>query len=229
MKGKTRDLLFLTATPHQGDPYQFWSLIQLLDDQLFGNPDDMKDHRGLLRRVMFRRIKREVTDPEGDPIFMRRQVHSQGFQLSFREQRFYEELTDYLREGYNAAGTGQEKTTKNQRAVGFVIATFQKIMSSSPRAIKQALRRRLLAIYARKQMALESGELGSPSRSDISSKIIRFQEKMRTVVKELFSYRKEAFDYTDADAHIANLKQRLTKKRGQVNYDMSIDFHKWKA
>ena len=212
IKGKTRDLLFLTATPHQGDPYQFWSLIQLLDDQLFAGPSAMQDHRGLLGRVMFRRIKREVTDPEGEPIFMRRQVHSQRFQLSFREQRFYEQLTEYLREGYNAAGADQEKTTKNQRAVGFVMATFQKIMSSSPRAIKQALRRRLLAIYARKQMALESGELGSPSRGDISSKIIRYQEKMRVVVGDLLSYTKGTFDYTDADAYIANLKQRLRKR-----------------
>ncbi len=212
IKGKTRDLLFLTATPHQGDPYQFWSLIQLLDDQLFAGPGAMQDHRGLLGRVMFRRIKREVTDPQGNPIFMRRQVHSQRFQLSFREQRFYEQLTEYLREGYNAAGAGQEKTTKNQRAVGFVMATFQKIMSSSPRAIKQALRRRLLAIYARKQMALESGGLGSLSRGDISSKIIRYQEKMRKVVGELLSYVKGEFDYTDADAFIANLKQRLTKR-----------------
>jgi len=158
IKGTTRNLLFLTATPHQGDPYQFWSLIQLLDDQLFDTPEAMQDHRGLLGRVMFRRIKKEVTDAQGDPIFMRRQVHTQKFQLSLREQRFYEKLTEYLKEGYNAAGAGQDKTTKQQRAVGFVMATFQKIMSSSPRAIKQALRRRLIALYARRQMAREASE-----------------------------------------------------------------------
>ncbi|MFQ5486488.1 MAG: DEAD/DEAH box helicase, partial [Desulfobacterales bacterium] len=159
-KGKTRDFLFLTATPHQGDAYQFWSLIQLLDDQLFEEPEDMLDHRGLLGRVMFRRTKREATDAQGKPIFMRRQVHSQKFQLSMREQRFYDKLTEYLKEGYDAAGVGEKKTTKQQRAVGFVMATFQKIMSSSPRAIKQALRRRLLTLYARKQMSLESGAYG---------------------------------------------------------------------
>ena len=147
--GKARDILFLTATPHQGNAYQFWSLIQLLDDQLFENPEAMLDHRGLLGRVMFRRTKKEVADAHGNPIFMRRQVHTQKFQLSMREQRFYDRLTEYLREGYDAAGAGQDKTTKQQRAVGFVMATFQKIMSSSPRAIKQALRRRLIALYAR--------------------------------------------------------------------------------
>jgi SNF2 family DNA or RNA helicase len=211
-KGKTRDLLFLTATPHQGNAYQFWSLIQLLDDQLFEEPEAMLDHRGLLGRVMFRRTKREVTDAEGNPIFMRRQVHTQKFQLSMREQRFYDRLTEYLREGYDAAGAGQDKTTKQQRAVGFVMATFQKIMSSSPRAIKQALRRRLIALYARKQMALESGINGAITRPEISSKIINYQEKMRSIVAELLSYQGATIDYMEADSYITRLKQRLMKR-----------------
>jgi len=212
IKGKTRDMLFLSATPHQGDAFQFWSLINLLDDQLFENPDAMKDHRGLLGRVMFRRTKKEVTDANGNSIFMRRQVHTQKFKLSLREQRFYDKLTEYLREGYNVAGIYQEKTTTQQRAVGFVMVTFQKIMSSSPRAIKQALRRRLIAIYARKQMALESGHTSHTDRTDISSKIVSYQNKMRSIVIELFSYGKGIIDYTEADTYIANLKQRLRKR-----------------
>ena len=90
VRGYTRDLLFLSATPHQGDAYQFWSLIQLLDDSLFEDPEAMLDHRGLLNRVMIRRTKREVTDAEGNPIFMRRQVHSQKFMMAARERTFYE-------------------------------------------------------------------------------------------------------------------------------------------
>lgn len=212
LKGITRDLLFLSATPHQGNGFQFWSLIQLLDDQLFENPEAMQDHRGLLNRVMFRRTKREVTDAQGNPIFMRREVHSQKFSLSLKEQRFYEKLTEYLKEGYNAAGIGQAKTTKQQRAVGFIMATFQKIMSSSPRAIKQALRRRLIAIYARRQMALESGLKGAITRADISTQIMRYQEEMRKIIIDLLAYNRGTVDYTDADTYIAQLKQRLKKR-----------------
>jgi SNF2 family DNA or RNA helicase len=212
VKGKTRDLFFLTATPHQGDAFQFWSLIQLLDDQLFEAPDAMQENRGLLSRVMFRRTKREVTDVQGNPIFMRRQVTTQKFQLSMREQKFYDKLTEYLKEGYNAAGFGQDRTTKQQRAVGFVMATFQKIMSSSPRAIKQALRRRLIALYARKQMALESGFHGKLSKPEVSAKIVHYQELMRRVVADLLSFTKGEIDYTEADAYITALKQRLRKR-----------------
>src|SRR4030042_2405094 len=66
LRGHTRDFLFLTATPHQGNAFQFWSLIQLLNDQLFATAEDVSNHRGLLARVMIRRTKREVTDVQGN-------------------------------------------------------------------------------------------------------------------------------------------------------------------
>jgi len=213
IKAISRDLLFLTATPHQGDAYQFWSLIQLLDDQLFENPDAMKDHRGLLGRVMIRRTKREVTDADGKPIFMRRQVQTHRFQLSLREERYSERIVEYLKEGYTVAGGTGGKTTKRERAVGFLMATFQKIMSSSPRAIKQALRRRLVSLLSRRQMALESGKLGTITRNDLSARIVKYQEEMRAIVKEILKYEGENDVTTaDADAHIAKLKQRLSKR-----------------
>ncbi len=213
LKSISRDLLFLSATPHQGDAFQFWSLIQLLDDQLFENPEAMKDHRGLLGRVMIRRTKREVTDADGNPIFMRRQVHTHRFRLSLREENYYERITAYLKEGYNVAiGTGG-KTTKRERAVGFLMATFQKIMSSSPRAIKQALRRRLISLLARRQMALESGKLGTITRSDLSARIVRYQEEMRGIVKDILQFEGvSAVSQADADAYIAKFKQRLSKR-----------------
>src|SRR5205807_3244312 len=68
LRSHTRDLLFLSATPHQGNAYQFWSLLQLLNDQLFPSADSVTDHRGLLNRVMIRRTKREVTDANGQGI-----------------------------------------------------------------------------------------------------------------------------------------------------------------
>lgn len=212
LRGQTRDMLFLSATPHQGNAYQFWSLIQLLDDQLFDTPDAMLDHRGLLNRVMFRRTKREVTDAEGKPIFMRRQVHTQKFPLAARERAFYEHLTEYLREGYNAAGIGQEKTTTQQRAIGFVMATFQKIMASSPRAIRQALRRRLLALLARQQMALETRYTGRACPADVAERIVRIQEEMRQLATDILGLSKTTLQRADADAYIAQIKQRLARK-----------------
>ncbi len=212
IQNHTRDFLFLSATPHQGNAYQFWSLVQLLDDNLFESPEALLDHRGLLNRVMVRRTKREVTDTEGRPIFMRRQVQTQSFPLAARERAFYDRLTDYLREGYNVAGLGQAKTTSRQRAVGFVMATFQKIMSSSPRAIRQSLRRRLLVLLAREQMALESQMARSRAKSGLAERILRLQEEMRDLAKVIIAIPVSPSQRAEADAYVARIKQRLAKR-----------------
>jgi SNF2 family DNA or RNA helicase len=222
LRGHTRDLLFLSATPHQGDTFQFWSLVQLLDDSLFETPDAMLDHRGLLSRVMLRRTKRDVTDARGNPVFMRRQVHTQSFPLAARERAFYDRLTEFLREGYGVAGLGEKKTTSRQRAVGFVMATFQKIMSSSPRAILQALRRRLLALLAREQMAIEahSNEINS---SEVAQKILVLQEEMRLLATAVYQISASTTQKAEADAVIARLKQQLARKSTDENTQWSLD------
>jgi superfamily II DNA or RNA helicase len=212
VRGHTRDLLFLSATPHQGDAFQFWSLIQLLDDHLFDSPEAMLDHRGLLNRVMIRRIKREVTYADGTPIFMRRQVFSERFQLAARERAFYDRLTEYLREGYGVAGVGQARTTSGQRAVGFVMTAFQKIMSSSPRAIRQALRRRLLVLLIRQQVSLEIKRAQRSSDESLPRRIVELQDEMRSLAAQILGIPGRESAWAEADAYIAQMKQRLAKK-----------------
>lgn len=212
VRGHTRDLLFLSATPHQGDAFQFWSLIQLLDDQLFDSPESMLDHRGLLSRVMIRRMKREVTYADGTPVFMRRQVITERFQLAARERAFYERLSDYLREGYGVAGVGENKTTSQQRAVGFVMTTFQKIMSSSPRAIRQALRRRLLVLLLREQIGLELKRAAGDGSESIPAKIVALQEEMRGLAVQILELASGPAQWTEADAYIAGMKRQLSRK-----------------
>jgi len=223
LRGHTRDLLFLSATPHQGDQYQFWSLIRLLDEELFEAPEVMLDHRGLLSRVMFRRAKREVTDALGKPIFMRRQVHSQKFPLGIRERDFYEKLTDYLREGYGVAGLGQARTTTEQRAIGFVMATFQKIMSSSPRAIKQALRRRLLVLLARKHMKLEASHARGRVAPEAAQHVLAMQSEMRRLAVEILKLRPSAGQDAEADSYIARIKQRLARRYEEEVTEWALD------
>lgn len=207
LRSHTRDFLFLSATPHQGNPYQFWSLIQLLNDQLFTNADELSDHRGMLARVMIRRTKREVTDANGAPIFRRRQVNTERFPLAPREREFYDRLSEYLREGYNVAGINQSRTTRQQRAIGFVMATFQKIMSSSPRAIRQALRRRLLVLLARKQLGLEAKRRSGVSNSEA---ILKLQDEMLQVARAILG--EQTTDNMDAEAYVLRIRRRLLKK-----------------
>jgi superfamily II DNA or RNA helicase len=222
LRGHTRDMLFLSATPHQGDQYQFWSLIRLLDDELFESPEAMLDNRGLLNRVMFRRIKREVTDAVGHPIFMRRQVHSQKFPLGIAERSFYDKLTEYLREGYGVAGIGQARTTTEQRAIGFVMATFQKIMSSSPRAIKQALRRRLLVLLARKQMKVDAARARRPS-TDTAQQWFALQDEMVRLAIEILGLPLNGASRSDGERYILQVKQRLARRMEEEITEWVLD------
>ena len=226
LRNHSRDLLFLSATPHQGNAFQFWSLIQLLDDQLFAGPEAVADHRGLLNHVMIRRTRRKVTDPRGDPIFRRRQVHTERFPLGPRERMFYERISDYLREGYDAAGVGDAagvtgaRTTRRQRAIGFVMTTFQKIMSSSPRAIRQALRRRLLVLLARRQLELESRRTRARTTGGggLAEEILRIRDEMLAVARAILGEDASATGDGDADAeaYVARVRRRLQRREEEA-------------
>lgn len=142
LREHSRDLLLLSATPHQGDHFRFWMLIRLLNPALFQNTEDMLRNRYRLNSVIFRRTQADACDANGEPLFSRRQVHTQGFHLSPPEARFYEALLDYLRDGYNLA----EAAGNQGRALGFVMTIFQKIAASSFAAVSATLRRRLLSL-----------------------------------------------------------------------------------
>lgn len=225
LRNHTRDLIFLSATPHQGNAFQFWSLIQILDDQLFADPEAVNNRMGLLNRVMIRRTKREVTDSSGAPIFRKRQVHTERFSLAPRERHFYDQLSEYLREGYSAAGIGQKRTTNEQRAIGFVMATFQKIMSSSPRAIRQALRRRLLVLLVRKQLELETRRRSAQTPAKAASfaeEIMRIQDEMLAVARAILG--EGSATNTDAEAYVGRVRRRLQKREEQAETtDWSLD------
>jgi superfamily II DNA or RNA helicase len=212
LQGHTRDLLFLSATPHQGDNFQFWSLVNLLDSNLFDSPEAMISHRSLLNRVMVRRTKREVVDANGKALFVRRQVHTEAFEPALREQRFYEQLTGYLRTGYEAAGVFRAgRTTSAQRAIGFVMTAFQKMMSSSPRAIKQALRRRLLVLLVREQIEVEK-KRRTNFEPELASHIVRLQDEMRVLAREIMLTSGTAIHDAEADTYIAQVRQRIVRK-----------------
>ena len=216
LQGHTRDLLFLSATPHQGDNFQFWSLVNLLDNHLFDSPDAMISHRSLLNRVMVRRTKREVVDANGKPLFVRRQVHTETFEPALREQRFYEQLTGYLKTGYEAAGVFRAgRTTSAQRAIGFVMTAFQKMMSSSPRAIKQALRRRLLVLLVREQIEVEK-KRRTNFEPELATQYVRLQDEMRLLAREILLTTDNIISDADADAYIAQVRQRIARKLAEL-------------
>lgn len=142
LREHTRDLLLLSATPHQGDHFRFWMLIRLLNSRLFESSGDMVANRHRLNAVVFRRTQADACNANGEALFARRQVHTSAFHLSQAEKTFYESLMAYLRDGYNLAAARGGRG----RSLGFVMTIFQKIASSSFAAVASTLRRRLLML-----------------------------------------------------------------------------------
>ncbi|MDR0466076.1 MAG: DEAD/DEAH box helicase, partial [Deltaproteobacteria bacterium] len=81
LRDHCRDLLLLSATPHQGDHFRFWMLIRLLNPELFQNEQDMTQNRHRLNAAVIRRTKADACAQDGGPLFARRTVHTVTFSL----------------------------------------------------------------------------------------------------------------------------------------------------
>lgn len=198
-----RDMLLLSATPHQGDHFRFWMLVRLLNPTLFMNTDDMIDNRYRLNSVVFRRTQADACDAHGEPLFARRQVHTQAFHLTPPEKRFYEALLDYLRDGYDLA-----MASGNQgRALGFVMTIFQKIAASSFAAVSATLRRRLLSLTIHEAIVCDE-------RLDVDGRE-RALKAARELLRDMNDLAADALGRAEVERLLADAKVRLLRKLGE--------------
>ena len=211
LKDHSRDLLLLSATPHQGNHFQFWMLAQLLNPTLFGSPEEMLENRHRLNTVMFRRTKADACQPDGSPLFARRWVHTESFVMCAEERLFYDKLREYLQDGFNLA---RRQGGKGQ-ALGFLMAIFQKIAASSFAAVRRTLKRRLLMLTLH-QALLHDKELDIEGRE-------RLTGEARELIHEEFGLTRDAIGRSEVDRVIADLKYRLVKKLDEEALEMASD------
>ena len=199
-----RDLILMSATPHQGNHFRFWNLINLLNPNLFENHGDMVENRHRLNAVVIRRTKADACAQDGSPLFLRRMVHTENFNLTETEQIFYHALLDYLRDGYNLAAQQGGKG----RALGFVMTIFQKIAASSFAAICSTLKRRLLMLTI--QEGIVRDEL-----LDVDGRNQMFAEA-RKIIHDIYALPEDPIGMAQADQILADTKYQLLKKRSEA-------------
>jgi len=200
LRDHSRDLLLLSATPHQGDHFRFWKLIQLLDPTLFKNEQEMVSERHRLNSYVFRRTKADACRADGSTLFARRWVHTETFVMSDYERRFYQALNEYLADGFALA----KKQGSKARALGFVMTIFQKIAASSFAAVNRTLRRRLLALTVQEGL-MHDGNL------DIESRNQAFDEA-RDLIRSEYVFDQGRMEALEIDRILNDLKRRLLKK-----------------
>lgn len=132
------NVLLLTATPHDGNPYPFYALLQLLDPYIAQDEYNIDPKRR--QNIVIRRMKESCTDWRGNPLFPDRTVKSipVKYPEDGPELRFYDSLTNYVTYHYNRSKGDQKK-----RAVGFAMVILQKRMVSSLYAITKSLENRV--------------------------------------------------------------------------------------
>lgn len=211
LRGHTRDLLLLSATPHQGNHFQFWMLIQLLNPTLFKSVEEMVNQRHRLSAVVFRRTKADACQPDGSPLFARRWVHTESFVMSPDERRFYECLQQYLQDGFDLA---KRKGSQGQ-ALGFLMAIFQKIAASSFAAVRRTLQRRLLVLTIHEAI-LRDRELDIDGREKLYG-------EARDLIHEEYGHPHDPVGRGETDRVLADLKLRLVKKLDEEELELASD------
>jgi len=148
-------LLFLTATPHRGDPENFRLLLDLLEPGFFANTDMLSESiKNKDNPLFLRRLKEDLKDFEGAPLFPPRLVETCKYYLSDDEKELYNAVTEYVQKHFNKA------LAKDKRNVTFALTILQRRLASSVRAIRKSLERRcerLKEMYAKGQLIQEIG------------------------------------------------------------------------
>ncbi|MFZ5634695.1 MAG: helicase-related protein [Bacillota bacterium] len=131
-------LLLLTATPHMGKDYPYFSLWRLLEPETISTIDAFNNYPAEARRRHFiRRTKEEMVRFDGTPIFPARESNTLSYDLGEAEQRLYNDTTGYIRTYYNRA------RILNRSAARLAMSIFQRRLASSTYALSCSFERRI--------------------------------------------------------------------------------------
>jgi superfamily II DNA or RNA helicase len=178
LRSKTAAMILLSGTPHQGMSDKFKALLELLRPDLKDEIHEIEMGPSLLREMVIRNHKADVTDQEGRLLFNGRDTHGIPVEHSQQELAFDKALSHYVREGYVTAG--QSGTTG--RAVGFVMTVYRKLAASSIAAIHAALLRRQKRLEGEAESSQRSEDEGPPDERFTGE----FEEEISTPTSEEF-------------------------------------------
>ena len=161
-------LLLLTATPHSGKSDAFSRLLALLDPVALAPGTPLK--RDIVEPYAIRTEKRTATDADGKTLFAPRSTKLIKVPFEPRhavQEQLYEDVSKYVIEGYNKALRNGDKGSR------LLLILIQRLVSSSTRAIRRFLERRIEVIrgidernwQASSELTSEDGDLDSLAQS----------------------------------------------------------------
>ena len=121
---RTRNLLLMTATPHNGKDADFQLFMGLLDADRFEGRFREGAHKADVSDMMRRLTKEELYRFDGTPLFPERLAYTASYSLSPSEAALYQAVTTYVREEMNRADRSGDG--KRQSYVGFALQILQR-------------------------------------------------------------------------------------------------------
>jgi superfamily II DNA or RNA helicase len=160
-----RNLLLMTATPHNGKEEDFQLYMALLDEDRFEGQERDAVHRSDPTDLMRRLVKEDLYTFEGKKLFPERRSYTAQYELSPSEKVLYERVTEYVRDEMNRAERNAQAEGGGKRRVnvGFALMTLQRRLASSPFAIHRSIERRRERLEARlkeERLLLEGRQVG---------------------------------------------------------------------
>jgi len=217
---RTRHLLLLTATPHNGKDEDFQLFLSLLDSDRFygkfrggGDGAHKVDASDLMRRM----VKEEMVRFDGTRLFPERRAYTANYKLSDIESALYEAVTSYVK-----TEMGKADALKGPRkgSVGFALTALQRRLASSPEAIFQSLQRRKQRLESRlreerllargQQFAAQNLEAPPEDDDDLSA------EEQENLEEKLVDTATAAETIAELEAEIIILADLVEQARGVV-------------
>lgn len=217
-------LLLLTATPHMGKEYPYYCLWRLLEPELFSTETAFTRFPRTSRdRYFIRRVKEEMVDLRGRPLYAERMCDTVSYGLAtgtVSEQSLYDRTTAYIRHYYNQA------RLLNRQAARFAMTVFQRRMASSTWALLCSFRNR----HARLDALIDDIQSGRIPEEELRARQERLNRKVRegrlvdvlaakTGDEETSAAGQEEHEESEAEAlgaFVATSLAELIDERGQV-------------
>ena len=219
-------MLFLTATPHRGDEENFRLFLDLLRPGFFSKTELLKESVERKENPIFvRRLKEDMKDFDGRPLFPPRHVKTVTFNLTPEEKDLYNSVTEYVRDYFDKA--------REKRSITFAMMILQRRLTSSVHAILKSLERRkerleeLLELPELIKHDEEYERIKNLSEEDLEdmeeSERWKIEEKLEhlTIAKNLDEVRKEIDVISDLIKKAEKVKQmeietKLVKLRDEI-------------
>ena len=181
LRGRTENLLLLSATPHQGKQDKFQAILELLRPEWKREIRELDLNPEILRHMVIRNNKADVTDAAGNFIFKSKITKAVKIDVGPETRQFDQSLQEYLRRGYSAG----RALGRAGVAIGFVMTIYRKLAASSAAAIHSALTKRLFRL---RDEAMAADALGPEELETADARFIgEFEERVESSAKAFFA------------------------------------------